>query len=136
MCQGVAAHSLRRFGFQETLGIWLLDFMTDRSQWVIADNNISYESKVRSGVPQGSVLGPLIFILSIESINSNGLNGDLGLFAVDTCDGMKVASSDDTLKVQEDIIKLGEWSDDINMAFNTLKFECLQSGFNENLKLE
>ena len=36
--QGVAAHSLRKFGFQGVLGEWLLHFMQDRSQWVIVNN--------------------------------------------------------------------------------------------------
>ena len=40
------------------------------------------------------------------------------------------------MKVQDDLAKLGEWSDNINMAFNNLKFECLQIGYNENLKTE
>lgn len=80
--------------------------MTDRKQWVIANNMMSYASRVCSGVPQGSVLGPLIFILSIESIN----------------EGLSIGSVNDALKVQDDLFKLGEWSDDANIAFNNIKF--------------
>ena len=100
--------------------------MTGRTQHVIVNNEISYPAEVRSGVPQGSVLGPLIFILSIESINN--IEGDLGLFADDTCEDLTIRSASDAMKVQDDLAKLGEWSDNINMAFNNLKFECLQTG--------
>ena len=100
--------------------------MTGRTQHVIANNEISYPAEVCSGVPQGSLLGPLIFILSKESINNNNIEGDLGLFTDDTCEGLAIRSASDAMKVQDDLAKLGEWSDDINMAFNNLKFECLQ----------
>ena len=73
-------------------------------------------------------MGPLIFIPSIESINNNDIEGDLGLFANDTREGFAIRSASDAMKVQDDLAKLGEWSDDINMAFNNLKFECLQTG--------
>ena len=132
--QGVASHAIRRYGFQGQLGVWLLSFMTGRTQHVIANNQISYPSNVRSGVPQGSVLGPIIFILSIESINNNDIVGNLGLFADDTREGFSISSEKDAMTVQEDLMKLGEWSEDINMAFNNLKFECLKAGFKEELK--
>ena len=110
--------------------------MTGRTQHVIANNEMSYPAEVRFGMPQGSGLGLLIFILSIESINNNNIEGDLGLFTDDTCEGLAIRSASDAMKVQDDLAKLGEWSDDINIAFNNLKFECLQIGYNENLKTE
>ena len=132
----MATHSLRKFGFQGVLGEWLLNFMQDRSQWVIANNEMSYESKAKLGIPQGLVLGPLIFIISIESINDDNLDGNLSLFTDDTREGLEIATSEDAMKVQEDLLKLGTWSEDFNMVFNNLKCECLQSGFNEDLKIE
>ena len=64
--------------------------MRGRQQWVIGNNEISSPANVGSGVPQGSVLGPLIFLLTIESINELDLAGNLGLFADDTRAGMAV----------------------------------------------
>ena len=134
--QGIAAHSLRKFGFQGTLGCWLNDFMRDREQYVIANNAKSAPDKVRSGVAQGSVLGPLIFLLSVESITELDLDGDLGLFADDTRKGMAVGSEEDAIKVQCDLGVLGEWSGEKNMLFNNAKFEALKTGYNEDLKLQ
>ena len=93
-------------------------------------------SQVRSGVPQGSVLGPLIFILSIESINNNDLHGNLSLFVDNTRAVLSIGSVSDAIKVQNDLHKLGDWSDEVNMSFNNLKFECLKYGFREELKFE
>ena len=70
----------------------------------------------------------------IESINSLDLEGQLGLFADDTREGKVIGCEEDAMMVQSDLDKLGKWSDDMNMMFNTLKFECLQSGMNMELR--
>ena len=124
------------FGFQGKLGTWLLDFMRDRKQWVLANNTMSYMSEVNSVVPQGSVFGPLLFILMIESINDADLDGQLGLFADDTREGIVIGREEDAIIVQSDLDKLGKWSEDKNMLVNNLKFECLQTGLNLELKTQ
>ena len=110
--------------------------MRDRDQWVVANNAISSPSRVQSGVPQRSVLGPLIFLLMIESINNLKLDGDLGLFADDTREGIAVRNEEDAWKIQMDLVEIGCWSDVTNMKFNCGKFECLKTGFNQELKYE
>ena len=80
------------------------------------------------------MLGPLLFILSIESINDEELKGQLGLFADDTREGLSIGNVEDAFKVQNDLIKLGHWSNDKNMLFNNLKFECIQTEFDYELK--
>ena len=92
-------------------------------------------SEVKSGVPQESILGPLLFSLMIESINDVDLDRQLGLFADDTCEGIVIRQEEDTILVQSDLDRLGKWSEDKNMLFNNLKFECLQTGFNLELKI-
>ena len=103
---------------------------------MVASNAISSPSRVKSAVPQGSVLGPLIFLLTIESINYLKLDGDLGLFADDTREGMAVNNEDDVWKIQKDLLEIGQWSSQTNMKFNCSKFECLKTGFNMELKTE
>ena len=89
-----------------------------------------------SGVPQGSVLEPLIFLLTIESINDLDLAGNLGLFADDTQAGMAVSCEADAWRLQLDLATIGVWSGNSNMKFNCSKFECLKSGFNQELKVQ
>ena len=60
---------------------------------------MSYMSEVRSGVPQGSVLGPLLFIIMIESINDLDLDGQLGLFTDDTREGKVIGREEDAMLV-------------------------------------
>ena len=83
-----------------------------------------------------SVLGPLIFLLSIESINYLSLDGNLGLFVDDTREGMAVANKNAAWKIQKDLDEIGRWSNFNNMKFNSRKFEVLETGYNHELKSE
>ena len=59
---GVIVHRLKEKGVSGKLGKWILSFLEDRSQVVLANNRMSRSEKIISGVPQGSVLGPLLFL--------------------------------------------------------------------------
>ncbi len=64
---------------------------------------------VNSGVPQGSVLGPVLFIIYINDIDV-GLNNFIGKFADDTKIGNKVISDCDKESLQDDLNKISAWS--------------------------
>ena len=57
-------HKLRALGITGNIGIWLVHFLTDRSHFVRLPGGISEDHTVLSGVPQGTVLGPLLFLIS------------------------------------------------------------------------
>ena len=68
------------------------------------------------------MLGPLIFLLTIESINHLNLAGNLGLFADDTQTGMAVRCEADAWNVQLDLALIGDWSGTNSIKFKSGKF--------------
>ena len=75
--------NLQAHGIQGKLLDWIQVFLTDRKQWVIINSFQSDESNVTSGVPQGSVLGPLLFLVYVNDLPSTNCSSSL-LFTDDT----------------------------------------------------
>ena len=121
----------------EKLGIggkllkWLEVFLTKRVQRVRVEGHLSEPQMVRSGVPQGSVLGPLFFIIMMLDIDAEVSNAKLLSFADDTRLWSLIKSLQDQLKLQHDLDRLYDWADDNNFSFNEKKFEHLSSGDNK-----
>ena len=93
----------------------------------------SSQSDVKSGVPQGTVLGLFLFLIMINDINSN-INSDVSIFADDTRILRPVQSFEDVEALQDDLERLYQWQETNNMAFNPEKFELLRYGWNDDLK--
>ena len=109
------------YGIQGTYLKWIKEFLTSRKQWVIINNKFSAPSIVISGVPQGSVLGPLLFQLFI-----NDLTKDLvKLYADDVLIMGSIITPDDHQTLQNDLTKLAHWSTIWKMPFNLAKCEHL-----------
>ena len=81
---------------------WIKSFLTERIQSVVLDGISSNSASVLSGVPQGSVLGPCLFLLYINDIVEN-LRGTVRLFADDTMTYMVVRSEKDARCFQRDL---------------------------------
>ena len=77
-------HKLRAVGITGNSGIWLFHFLTDRSHFVRLPWGISEDHPVISGVPQGTVLGPLLFLIMISDIDKDVYISKLVSFADDT----------------------------------------------------
>ena len=69
---GVLLHKIKMLGITGKLGVWLYHFLTGRTHFVRLQGGVSFDSPVISGVPQGTVLGPLIFIILMCDINTVG----------------------------------------------------------------
>ncbi len=84
----------------------------------------SYEAIVSSGVPQGSVLGPCLFLFYINDIPEQ-LRAKVRLFTDDTVVYLTIQSSEDAKVLQKDLQKLGEWERKWQMEFYPAK--CVKS---------
>ena len=98
---------LKAIGIQGPLLNWMSSFLTNRLQYVLVDGAISKPCKVLSGVPQGTVLGPLFFLIYINDIQDNLSPGTiLRLFADDNLLYRVIRDFYDTLTLQRDKDKL------------------------------
>ena len=81
---GVLLHKIKTLGITGKFGVWLYHFLTGRTQFFRLQGGVSFDSPVISGVPQGSVLGPLLFIILMCDINSGITASTMVSFANDT----------------------------------------------------
>ena len=118
---------LKAHGIGDSITDWIEQWLTDRRQRVVVDGEVSNWKSVLSGVPQGSVLGPILFLIYIndldESITSNVLK-----FADDTKLFRKVNTDGDKQHLQNDLDRLVKWSEKWQMLFNFGKCKCLHTG--------
>ena len=89
-----------------------------------------------SGVPQGTVLGPVLFLLIIDSLGDLNLEASIMSFADDSKITMPINNIEDALKLQKCLKKLDNWQLDNNMCFNVSKFNVLQMGKPHEMKTE
>ena len=84
---------------------WIEQWLTDRRQRVVVDGKVSSWKSVLSGVPQGSVLGPILFLVYINYLEE-GVTGNILKFADDTKLFTKTKEIGDKHNLQDDIDKL------------------------------
>ena len=114
-------------GIQGKLHMWIKNWLQDRRQRVVLNGHISTWEAVGSGVPQGSVLGPLLFTIFINDIDEN-LTNRLLKFADDTKILGKVSSHQDAQSMREDLKKISKWSETWQMNFNLEKCKVMHLG--------
>ena len=127
---------VRSLGIIDKVGDWIEDWLSDRKQRVVINGTSSDWREVTSGVPQGSVLGPLLFIIYINDLDL-GLVSKISKFADDTKMGINADSDAAVKQLQEDLRKVGEWSKKWQMPFNLDKCKIMHIGHkNKNEKYE
>ena len=131
---GILLHKLRSYGIHGQLGKWLHSFLSQRKQRVSVHGEPSEPSTVQSGVPQGSVLGPLLFLIHVGDIDKNLKHSEATSFADDTRIRKKTRNENETTQLQQDLDRIISWASENNMALNRDKFELLRYGNNMDLK--
>ena len=121
-------------GIGGNISSWIESWLNNRDQRVVLNGWASDWKDVSSGVPQGSVLGPLLFLLYINDIEDD-ITSKLLKFADDTKIFRSVANIDDVNKLKDDLVKLCRWSEEWLMLFNSDKCKVMHFGYN-NLKAD
>ena len=121
---------LRACGISGSIIDWIRSFLTDRRQQVIVSGHRFPWVPVTSGVPQGSVLGPTLFIIYINDMPSI-INSSVKIFADDTKIYRKVTEEQDRLQLQSELDAVSDWSNKWQMPFNADKCTVLHIG-NQN----
>ena len=101
-------------------------YLKDRKQKVVIKGKFSNTLQVRFGVPQGSILGPLLFVLFINDIYKQvSCNTNIALYPDDTKIWRKILSENDCIKLNQDIAALHKWSIENGMTFHPSKCKVL-----------
>ena len=116
---------LKTYGITGNTNNWIRGFLTSRTHEVIVNGSKSNRHQVTSGVPQGTVLGPLLFLTYINDIEL-GLQSTIRLFADDSAIYREINSVDDAIILQQDLFKLQEWTHLWQMSFNVKKCKALR----------
>ena len=118
-------YKLQHYGVSGKNLDWIRGFLSNRHQSVVVDGAMSSLSEVSSGVPQGSVMGPILFLIYINDIGWS-VNSTVKLFADDCLVYRTIRSAEDTLTLQHDLNTLDDWATKWQMAFNVKKCQMIR----------
>ena len=116
---------LHRLGINTTVIAWIKSFLSCRSQNVVLDGEQSGACPVLYGVPQGSVLGPCLFLMYISDM-PDSIKSNIRLFADDTIMYLTITNHSDCQALQSDLTTLESWESEWLMALNPEKCEVIR----------
>ena len=138
MPHGRLLHKLSLFGIQCPLYAWFTDYLHSRSQRVAIEGTFFSWIPVTSGVPQGSILGPFLFLLYINDLPDVLATQHLLLFSLMMLN-VPVwfnRNSNDCTALQQDLHSVSIWSQDWGLSFNKNKCEVLRISRKRNSMME
>ena len=114
-------HKLTNSGIGGNLLKWFQSYLTGRRQRVVVIGATSDPLPVCSGVPQGSILGPALFLLYVNNLPDVIKSSQVSMFADDTKVFSTIRSQDDVKSLQADLLNLEHWSCVSGLTFNQSK---------------
>ena len=130
----ITLQKLRLLGISGKVYAWIRAFLIERKQIVHVKGAKSDPEPVISGVPQGSVIGPLLFLILLGDIDENVTGAYVSSFADDTRVMAEVQHTEDVNSLQRNLDTIYEWSASNNTQLNAEKFECVRYGYNSGIK--
>ena len=128
---------LQSLGFDFSAISWICSYLTDRKQKVKTSTDESGWETIKNGVPQGSVLGPLLFSILVHDIGKCIKNGKYHMYADDTqmYYRTQIHNIYDTIKrINEDIARVAKYSESNCLKINAKKSYCIYMGSKHTLK--
>jgi hypothetical protein len=104
---------------------WVKNWLTNRKQQVVVEGEKSKETYVTSGVPQGSVLGPILFLIYINDLPER-VQSQVRIFADDTILYRPISTPQDAVALQKDLNHLVDWEQEWLMEFHPLKCQVIR----------
>ena len=120
---------LETFGIIGKASKWVEAFLSNREQKVMVNGSESSWLPVLSGIPQGSILGPVLFSIFVNDL-PEFVSCIISLFADDTKISLPLTDADSTFMLQEDLFNLEEWATNMQMKFHPKKCKVLHLGKN------
>lgn len=121
----ILLEKLRAVGFHHDFVCFMESYLINRCMYVSCNNFNSFTFEATSGVPQGSNLGPLIFLIFINDIVSVISYSRILLFADDVKIFLPIRELEDSLLLQSDLDSLVAWAKDNELKFNVVKCKCV-----------
>ena len=119
-------YKLGYYGIRNDTLLWIQDFLSLRSQTVLLEGSHSNKIPVTSGVPQGTVLGPILVLIYINDFHEYLQHSTLRLFADDSIIYRNIKSVTDTKLLQSDLNAAARWEEDWLMSFHPDKCTVLR----------
>ena len=111
-------HKLKTFGISGCLLRWFESYLSCRIQWVVLNGQHYEWREINAGVPQGSILGPLLFLIFIDDIVDD-LNSDPFLYADDTSLFKPITTREkDVEEIDQDLKQISNWAAQWRVNFN------------------
>jgi hypothetical protein len=112
-------HKLEYYGVNPKTNRWIRSFLENREQSVILEGTVSMQVQVLSGVPQDTVLGPLLFLAYTNDMPETATSSEIKLFADDSLLYRTINNQTDSHLLQRDLTILEDWKNIWQMSFNT-----------------
>lgn len=110
---------------------WITEFLSNHSQFVAINNYLSNPVLVTSGIPQGSVLGPLVFLIYINDLPSH-VSSNIRMFADDCVIYRAIFDSHNQTALQKDLDNITTWCNDWLMTLNTNKCKAMSFSYSSH----